>query len=84
MVEFMSCLLYTSYYLLAENTPAGKEGETVLTLVNLYQEAEEGDSSSSSAGGGDSFEFDAKPSSRSSSSASSSSSPSSSNSSRCV
>ena len=37
------------YYLLAENTPAGKEGETVLTLVNLYQEAEEGDSSSSSS-----------------------------------
>ena len=26
------------YYLLAENTPAGKEGETVLTLVNLYQD----------------------------------------------
>ena len=23
------------YYLLAEHTPAGKEGETVLTLVNL-------------------------------------------------
>ena len=37
------------YYLLAENTPAGKEGETVLTLVNLYQEVEEGDSSSSSS-----------------------------------
>ena len=43
------CIRDRDYYLLAENTPAGKEGETVLTLVNLYQEAEEGNSSSSSA-----------------------------------
>ena len=39
------------YYLSEETMPPGKEGETVLTLVNLYQEAEEGNSSSSSAGG---------------------------------
>ena len=39
------------YYLLADTPPADKEGEAVLTLVNLYQEVEEGNSSSSSAGG---------------------------------
>ena len=58
------------YYLSAQTAPADKEGETVLTLVNLYQEVEEGDSSSSS-GGGDSFEFDPRSSSSSSSSSSS-------------
>ncbi|MFR5038008.1 RHS repeat domain-containing protein [Akkermansia sp.] len=65
-------------YLDPNVTPPDKEGEEVITLVNLYRdEEEETTSSSSSEGGGDDFEFDPKSSSSSSSSSSNSSSSSS-------
>ena len=55
-------------YLNPNVTPPDKEGEEVITLVNLYRDEEdEGTSSSSSEGGGFDFEFDPKSSSSSSS-----------------
>ncbi|WP_418386701.1 hypothetical protein, partial [Akkermansia sp.] len=48
-------------YLDPNVTPPDREGEEVITLVNLYRdEEEETTSSSSSEGGGDDFEFDPK------------------------
>ena len=45
-------------YLNPNATPPDKEGEEVITLVNLYRDEEdEGTSSSSSEGGGDDFEL---------------------------
>lgn len=52
------------YYLLTKTIPPDKEEEPVLMLVNLYQEAKEGNSSSSSGAGEDSFKFDPSSSSR--------------------